>query len=77
MLLNLPCNTWTSASTTTASVFRAQERAGANEGGGKAIVFNTITISDGISMGIEGMKYSVARRRGTAIKVLMQPTTGL
>src|SRR5688572_20895156 len=24
---------------------------GANEGGGKAIVFNTITISDGISMG--------------------------
>src|SRR5581483_1128725 len=28
---------------------------GANEAGGKAIVFNTITISDGISMGSEGM----------------------
>ena len=27
---------------------------GVNEGGGKAIVFNTITVSDGISMGTEG-----------------------
>jgi dihydroxy-acid dehydratase len=35
---------------------------GANEGGGKAIVFNTITISDGISMGSEGMKYSLVSR---------------
>src|SRR5678816_2760942 len=35
---------------------------GTNEGGGKAIVFNTITISDGISMGSEGMKYSLVSR---------------
>jgi dihydroxy-acid dehydratase len=35
---------------------------GANEGGGKAIIFNTITISDGISMGSEGMKYSLVSR---------------
>src|SRR5580765_8295325 len=35
---------------------------GANEGDGKAIVFNTITISDGISMGSEGMKYSLVSR---------------
>src|ERR1041385_1289538 len=35
---------------------------GANAGGGKAIVFNTITISDGISMGSEGMKYSLVSR---------------
>jgi dihydroxy-acid dehydratase len=35
---------------------------GANEGGGKAIVFNTITVSDGISMGSEGMKYSLVSR---------------
>src|SRR5260370_41924035 len=35
---------------------------GANAGGGKAIVFNTITVSDGISMGSEGMKYSLASR---------------
>jgi len=36
--------------------------AGANAAGGKAIVFNTITISDGISMGTEGMKYSLVSR---------------
>jgi dihydroxy-acid dehydratase len=35
---------------------------GTNEAGGKAIVFNTITISDGISMGSEGMKYSLVSR---------------
>src|ERR1700759_2510144 len=35
---------------------------GANENGGKAIVFNTITVSDGISMGSEGMKYSLVSR---------------
>jgi dihydroxy-acid dehydratase len=29
---------------------------------GKAVVFNTITISDGISMGTEGMKYSLVSR---------------
>jgi dihydroxy-acid dehydratase len=36
--------------------------AGANEAGGKATIFNTITISDGISMGTEGMKYSLVSR---------------
>ena len=35
---------------------------GVNTGGGKAIIFNTITISDGISMGTEGMKYSLVSR---------------
>ncbi|MEI7928135.1 MAG: dihydroxy-acid dehydratase, partial [Verrucomicrobiales bacterium] len=35
---------------------------GVNAAGGKAIVFNTITISDGISMGTEGMKYSLVSR---------------
>jgi dihydroxy-acid dehydratase len=35
---------------------------GANRAGGKAIIFNTITISDGISMGSEGMKYSLVSR---------------
>ena len=34
---------------------------GANKAGGKAIIFNTITISDGISMGTEG-KYSLVSR---------------
>lgn len=35
---------------------------GANEAGGKAVVFNTITISDGISMGTPGMRYSLVSR---------------
>src|SRR6185503_12018141 len=35
---------------------------GINQAGGKAVVFNTITISDGISMGTEGMKYSLVSR---------------
>src|SRR5215216_1235149 len=35
---------------------------GANAAGGKAIIFDTITISDGISMGTEGMKYSLVSR---------------
>ena len=30
--------------------------------GGKAVIFNTITVSDGISMGTEGMKYSLVSR---------------
>ena len=35
---------------------------GVNGAGGKAVIFNTITISDGISMGTEGMKYSLVSR---------------
>ena len=35
---------------------------GADAAGGKGIIFNTITISDGISMGTEGMKYSLVSR---------------
>jgi dihydroxy-acid dehydratase len=35
---------------------------GVNEAGGKAVIFGTITISDGISMGTEGMKYSLVSR---------------
>jgi len=35
---------------------------GADAAGGKAVIFNTITVSDGISMGSEGMKYSLVSR---------------
>ena len=35
---------------------------GINEAGGKGVIFNTITVSDGISMGSEGMKYSLVSR---------------
>ena len=33
-----------------------------DKNGGKSIIFNTITISDGISMGTEGMRYSLVSR---------------
>lgn len=35
---------------------------GVDDANGKAVIFNTITISDGISMGTEGMKYSLVSR---------------
>jgi len=36
--------------------------AGTDESGGKAVIFNTITVSDGISMGTPGMRYSLVSR---------------
>ncbi len=36
--------------------------AGADQAGGKSVVFNTITVSDGISMGTPGMRYSLVSR---------------
>ncbi|MEK6957476.1 MAG: dihydroxy-acid dehydratase [archaeon] len=41
-------------------VLRAKQ--GAEEAGSKAQIFGTITVSDGISMGTEGMKYSLVSR---------------
>ena len=35
---------------------------GADESGGRAVTFNTITVSDGISMGSPGMRYSLVSR---------------
>ena len=41
----------------------AREAAGGVEAAGaKSLIFNTITVSDGISMGTEGMKYSLVSR---------------
>jgi dihydroxy-acid dehydratase len=40
----------------------ARAAAGADAAKAKAVIFNTITISDGISMGTEGMKYSLVSR---------------
>jgi len=42
---------------------------GIDAAGGKATIFNTITISDGISMGTEGMKYSLVSREVIADSV--------
>lgn len=39
-----------------------QAKHGAREGGGAPLVFNTITVSDAISMGHEGMRYSLPSR---------------
>ncbi len=41
----------------------AEEAArGVDEAGGKSVLFNTITVSDGIANGTEGMKYSLVSR---------------
>jgi len=50
-----PCNTHIDALADAAAL-------GADEAGGKSIVFNTITVSDGISMGTPGMRYSLVSR---------------
>jgi len=42
---------------------------GVNGHGGKAVIFSTITVSDGISMGTEGMKYSLVSREVIADSV--------
>ncbi len=36
--------------------------AGSDAAGGKSVIFNTITVSDGISMGTAGMRYSLVSR---------------
>ncbi len=46
-----------------------QAEKGVNAAGGKGVIFNTITISDGISMGTEGMKYSLVSREVIADSV--------
>ncbi len=39
-----------------------QAAAGADKAGGKSIIFGTITVADGISMGTQGMRYSLVSR---------------
>src|ERR1700760_1763358 len=39
-----------------------EDVAGADAAGGKSVLFNTITVSDGISMGSPGMRYSLVSR---------------
>jgi dihydroxy-acid dehydratase len=43
--------------------------AGADKAGGKGIIFGTITVSDGISMGTPGMRYSMVSREVIADSV--------
>src|SRR5580698_10137449 len=57
-------STWSMVTPCNAHIDRLalEAEAGANRAGAKAIIFNTITVSDGISMGSEGMKYSLVSR---------------
>ena len=57
-------STWSMVTPCNMHINRLAEEAnaGADAAGGKGIIYNTITISDGISMGTEGMKYSLVSR---------------
>jgi dihydroxy-acid dehydratase len=58
------CSTWSQVTPCNVHIddLARHAAAGANTAGGKAIIFNTITVSDAISMGTEGMKYSLVSR---------------
>ena len=57
-------STWANVTPCNMHIDKLAERAeqGANAAGGKGVIFNTITISDGIANGSEGMKYSLVSR---------------
>jgi dihydroxy-acid dehydratase len=57
-------STWNKVTPCNAHINELADEAikGIEENGGKAILFNTITVSDGISMGTPGMNYSLASR---------------
>jgi len=57
-------STWNMVTPCNMHIDRLADRAcaGVDATGGKAVLFNTITVSDGISMGTEGMKYSLVSR---------------
>ena len=57
-------STWSEVTPCNMHIDRLARQAaqGAGQAGGKPVTFNTITISDGISMGTEGMKYSLVSR---------------
>src|SRR5688572_21670627 len=58
------CSTWSQVTPCNVHIDELARHAadGVNAGGGKGIIFNTITVSDAISMGTEGMKYSLVSR---------------
>jgi dihydroxy-acid dehydratase len=58
------CSTWSQVTPCNMHIDRlaVAAAAGADAAGAKAVIFNTITVSDGISMGSEGMRYSLVSR---------------
>ncbi len=57
-------STWSNLTPCNMHINRLAEEAGrgADAAGGKSVIFNTITVSDGIANGTEGMKYSLVSR---------------
>ncbi|MFB3104448.1 MAG: dihydroxy-acid dehydratase, partial [Pseudomonadales bacterium] len=57
-------STWSMVTPCNMHIFELAEAAamGADEAGAKSVMFNTITVSDGISMGTPGMRYSLVSR---------------
>ena len=65
------CSTWSMVTPCNMHIDKLAEHVNkaANDAGGKGIIYNAITISDGISMGTEGMKYSLVSREVIADSV--------
>ena len=57
-------STWSMVTPCNMHIDKLADLAGtaADEAGGKSVVFNTITVSDAISMGTQGMRYSLVSR---------------
>ena len=57
-------STWSQVTPCNSHIGELADKAceGADAAGGKGVIFNTITISDGIANGTEGMKYSLVSR---------------
>lgn len=57
-------STWSEVTPCNVHIDKLAERVakGVTAAAGKPVIFNTITVSDGISMGTEGMKYSLVSR---------------
>jgi len=58
------CSTWSQVTPCNVHIddLARQAAAGTDAAGARPIIFNTITVSDAISMGTEGMKYSLVSR---------------
>ncbi|MGH9217987.1 MAG: dihydroxy-acid dehydratase [Vicinamibacterales bacterium] len=58
------CSTWSQVTPCNVHIDGLAKHAatGVNNAGAKPVIFNTITVSDAISMGTEGMKYSLVSR---------------
>lgn len=65
------CSTWSMVTPCNMHIDKLAEHVNkaTDDAGGKGIIYNAITISDGISMGTEGMKYSLVSREVIADSV--------